>query len=259
MMGHRTSGWGRGVGWLSELLLESPVPPSSWMPNDTERRAQARLVIERMGEPQRSAHLSLKPHYLRDTGWAYPFNSATRVVSADEIEDDLAESLRRLNPPVIQGWAAGLAGLTVLAQVLAIPAATGTAPDAPMGLAVLLLAPIAWLALVLLGGLLETEIVLGRDRVTLRSWTQAWLRRPGRALGDPATLRARIGLGRIRFSGPATSASVSLRLWPPSARRTMADDLRAWGLGATQGRRRRRRHHGGRRPEWPPPASATER
>ena len=257
------------MGWLSELLLESPVPPSSWMPNDTERRAQARLVIERMGKPERTTHPSLKPHYLRDTGWAYPFNSATRVVSADEIEDDLAESLRRLNPPVIQGWAAGLAGLTVLAQVLAIPAATGTAPDAPMGLAMLLLAPFAWLALVLLAGLLETEIVLGRDRVALRSWTQAWLRRPGRALGDPATLRARIGPGRIRFSGPATSAGVSLRLWPTSAQRTLADDLRAWGVGGTQGRRRRR-HHGGRRPEWPPrartggaasdaPASTSER
>lgn len=61
-----------------------------------------------------------------------------------------------------------------------------------------------------------------------RRGTDVWLHRPGRALGDLASLSAETSPNHLNLSGPTGALSISTRLWPPMARESLPEDLKSW-------------------------------
>lgn len=102
-----------------------------------------------------------------------------------------------------------------------------------------------WAALEILIGWQEHELELCQHGVAVWTWTDVWFRRPGRVLDDPALLEAAVTSDELRLTGPTGGVAVDLRIWPPSAREALHDELEAWGV--TFGHRHGAHHHAGRR------------
>ncbi len=233
------------VGWLNDLLLESPLPPGLWLPAPGRRRAQAHPLLERLRSGQPGPP-SLPGYRTHDRHPLYPIELTSRYVPAAEVEADFADSLTHLNPPVIQGWAAILGAIALVMAILSLPG--GIQPSTALTIIGLIVPPTLWVATVAAASRMQKTIELDTaGTVRVRRWTDAWLLRPGVVLGEAATLRMALGGHTLTLTskGGAT-ARIDLRPWPGSARATLADDLRGWGVGAQPMIRRRRRHHGGR-------------
>ena len=220
------------MGWISSLLLESPVPPPSWLPAGSELRAQARSIVHRVFE-RRAMHRAWHPgHYLHDLGSAYPFFGSVRFVSGDEVEAELEAELTHLNPPVFQGW--GLVFVVgIVVAFLYVLRDVGNAAHGeslPGALAALVGCLGLWLAIEIVAGRQEREVELCQHGVAVRRWTDVWLRRPGLVLDDPALLEAKQTGNELQLVGPSASVAISLGFWPPSAREALHDELEAWGV-----------------------------
>lgn len=169
---------------------------------------------------------------MHDLGSAYPLAGASRVVTADEIGDAVETSLLHLNPPVYQGWAFGFAIATLAAFLVAL---AGAAPGAdlkvlPLGVLAVATSIAVWILVEILVGSRTTELEVCEHGVALRRWLDVWLDRPGRIIDEPTQLSATFGSDRVVLTGSFGEADVSLRLWPPSARFALPDDLEAWGV-----------------------------
>jgi hypothetical protein len=235
------------MGWVSSLLLESPVPPPLWLPAGNARRAQARSIVRRVFE-QRARHQAWHPgHYLHDLGSAYPFFGGGRFVSGDEIETELESELTHLNPPVFQGW--GLVFVVaisfLLLFVLRDAAYASDGEQLPIAIGGLLACLVVWAGFEVLVGRLERELELCEHGVAVRRWTDVWFHRPGSVLDDPGVLEATVTGDELTLVGPSGSVAVSLRIWPPSARDGLHDELEAWGI--VFGHRHEQHHHVRRR------------
>jgi hypothetical protein len=248
--------------WIRDLLLESPVPPSSWMPSRAERLADARDTLRRRFGQQRFTS-TRAAHRLRDFSSAHPFASGTRYVSGQAVEADLEADITSVNPPVIQGWAYLLLPFVAAGMVVGIGLAGR--PD-QLGPAILGLlgAPAAWLLVLVAWGSGQRAIELGEDGVRVPRWTDIWLRRPRSSLGGPETLRATLDGGRtLVIDGPDGDVRLSIRTWSATARADMHDELPIWGIdcrfgehqrahGKHPGRRRRGRRSTASRRTGPP-------
>jgi hypothetical protein len=235
------------MSWVSWLLLESPVPPPRWLPAGNDRRARARAIVHRIYE-RRTGHQAWHPgHLLHDLGSAYPMFGAGHYVSGDDIDSELEVELSHINPPVFQGWVLiFIAAISVLALFIlrdaGFPELRSSLPDVLRQFAACL---VAWLGVELLVGQLEQELELCQHGVAVRRWTDVWFHRPGRILDDPAVLEASLTGDQLKLAGPQGSVAISLRLWPPSAREAIHDELEAWGVEF--GHRHDEHHHARRR------------
>jgi hypothetical protein len=227
--------------WLRDLLLESPIPPSRWMPSRTERLADARLTLRRRFGAARSGP-ARPSHRLRDLGSAYPLASGTRFVSGESIEADLEADITSVNPPILQGWAYLL--FVVAAAVALLGMGTlKQGGDIPLVVLELIGAPIGWLLALVAWGFGQRTIELGADGVHVRRWTDVWSRRTGRRLGPPDALRASlVDDGSVVLDGTAGPIRVGTRTWGSTARADLVDELPTWGVDCDFGR-----HHGHRR------------
>lgn len=234
------------MSFLRSLLLESPVPPPNWLPSPTARRPRARVVVQGMLARHQRHVPWHHGHRLHDLGSAHPLFASSRVVSADEIGEAVETSLLHLNAPVYQGWALAFALIAFGAFVVAL---AGAAPGAdrqttPLALLALLGTIVAWIVLEIAIGGRTTELEVCEHGVAVRRWLDVWAGRPGQVIGAPTQLRASFGTDRVVLSGGSRTLYVSLRLWPPSARSTLPDDLEAWGVNVDRpyGPHHRRHH-----------------
>jgi hypothetical protein len=232
----------RVLRFIEDLLLESPVPPSNWMPSRAERLADARDTLRRrFGEKHEQAQRPA--HRLRDLGSAHPLYSGTRIVSGERIEADLEADVTTANPPILQGWAVILlvvVGGSMLAGLVALRRSGWE-----VALALFVGVPCAWVLLVVLSACGQRVIELGVDGVRIRRWTDVWLGRPGRGLGSPEELHATLPHPyHLVIAGKAGSVRLGLRTWPPSARADAIDELPIWGIECDFGHHR---HHHSRR------------
>lgn len=218
--------------WLDDLALESVVPPSNWLPSRAQQLADARLTLRR-----RFGLMKEKParasHHLRDFGGAHPFFGGSRIVSGDEIEEDLEAAIPTVNPPIAQGWMVALGAVAFIVALIGISGlwAGGTSREGSTAGLVTLVAVIGWLGLVMLVAWLQHVIELELDGVRIRRWTDGWLRRPGIRLGQPEMVRATLTSPlRLRLESDLGAASVSLRLWPHSARQELVEEMPIWGV-----------------------------
>jgi hypothetical protein len=229
--------------WLRDLLFESPIPPSSWMPSRAERLADARITLRRRfgkagGTPAPPAHR------LRDLGSAHPLASGTRYISGESIEADLEEDITTINPPIVQGWAY-LAFVLASAMLLVGMASLRTGEPLPVAIVKLAAGPVLWVLVVAAWGFSQRSIVLTDGGVHVRRWTDTWLGREGIRIGDPALLRARLAAGpAVVIEGSRPPCRVSMLAWGSSASDDVVDELPAWGIDCDFGRHRgHRRHH----------------
>lgn len=216
------------MGWVTELLLESPVPPSNYLPDRRSRLGIARASL-RGGAPVRNLVGSSR---LRDLGSAHPFFSGSRVVSPEVVADEIEADIRSINRPVMQGW---MVGVLVPAVGLAFPGvrqlSTAADPvDVVAAIFLIALPFIATMAVITFASARILGLDLRGDRVFVRSWLGATLGRPGRDLGPAGSLRAGVDGSVLVISGPTGGAILSLRAWPPSARREIVDELPLWGV-----------------------------
>jgi hypothetical protein len=85
-----------------------------------------------------------------------------------------------------------------------------------------------WLALVLFVAWRQRGIELDVDGVHVRRWTDRWFRRPVLRLGPPDLVRATLTSPlRLALEGDGGKVSVSLRLWPHSARQELVESCRS--------------------------------
>ena len=232
------------MGWVASLLLESPLPPPRWLLSGNERRAQAGIVVRRLFE-RRARHTPWhEGHYLHDLGRAYPLFGAGRVVPAAEVEEALGDELGHLNPPLVQGWASGLAFLALLVMILAMRGLAEPENTRAFwtGAAMFVGAPALWLASQLVMGIVQREIELCQHGVAVRRWSDVWLHRPGRVLDEPDALCGTLTAHGVRLVGATGSAVVATRLWPPSAREALQDELESWGIRFGNERAQHRQH-----------------
>jgi hypothetical protein len=218
--------------WLDDLALESIAPPSNWLPSRAQQLADARLTLRRrFGQmKERPARSS---RHLRDFGAAHPFFGGSRIVSGDEIEDELEAAITTVNPPIAQGWMVGLGAVAFIVALIGVKGWSlgGTSREGLTAGAVALAAIGGWLGLVVLVAWLQREIELDLDGVRVRRWTDRWLRRPGVRLGQPEQVRATLTTPlRLSLQSDLRSASLSLRLWPHSARQELVEELPIWGV-----------------------------
>ena len=232
--------------WLQDLLLESPVPPSNWLPSRAQRLADARITLRRRfglagGTSGR------RPHYLRDMGSAYPLFGASRSVSGERVEAELESDITTVNPPIMQGWCVGLTIIALWFVLVGLASinAPGTGSTGPLYIG---WAIATWAAVVGVVGWLQRVIELDDDGVHVRRWTDVWLRRTGLVLGPPSSLVARLATpSSLVIDGPTGACRLSLWLWPNSARSDLVDELPLWGVDCTFDRHRRRPTRGRRR------------
>jgi hypothetical protein len=218
--------------WLDDLALESIAPPANWLPSRAEQLADARLTLRRrFGQmKERPARSS---HHLRDFGGAHPFFGGSRIVSGEEIESDLEEALTTVNPPIAQGWMVGLGAVAFIVALIGFNGwwIRGSSPEALKYGASALLAFGGWLGLVMFVAWRQRGIELDLDGVRVRRWTDRWFRRPGFRLGPPDRVRATLASPlRLTLESDLGVVSVSLRLWPHSARQELVEELPIWGV-----------------------------
>jgi len=236
--------------WLDDLALESIAPPANWLPSRSEQLADARLTLRRRFGLMKETP-ARPSHHLRDFGGAHPFFGGSRIVSGDEIEADLETEITMVNPPIAQGWMVGLGAVAFIVALIGVNAwwIEGTSREGQRAGASALLVVGGWLALVLFVAWRQRGIELDVDGVHVRRWTDRWFRRPGFRLGPPDLVRATLTSPlRLTLEGDGGVVSVSLRLWPHSARQELAEELPIWGVDCEfahhrhrSGSRRRRR------------------
>jgi hypothetical protein len=241
------------MGWLRELLLDSPVPPSNYLPDRRSRLADARSILRRRFGLEASRPPSQR---IRDVGSAHPFATGTRVVSGAEIQAELEADLTTVNPPMMPGWLVALMAIALGAFVFGLRIVF--APDAPSevgaGLWLIALAFVVPVAAALVAGAHLRMIELDETGVSVRRWDDVWLGRPGRLLGPAAGLTARLRAHtHLILDGPVSGpVDISLRAWPPEALAEITEELPTWGIDcdfaphhrhphARRQRRRRRR------------------
>ncbi len=236
--------------WLEDLALESIAPPDNWLPSRAQQLADAHLTIRR-----RFGLMSETParpsHHLRDLGAAHPLISASRIVSGDEIEADLEAEITSVNPPIAQGWMVGLGAVVFIVALIEVDRlwVGGTSREGLTAGVVALLAVAGWLGLVMFVAWLQHGIELDLDGVRVRRWTDGWLGRPGLRLGPPDLVRATLTSPlRLKLEGDLGSGSVSLRLWPHSARQELVEELPIWGVDCEFAHHRHRPNRRRRRP-----------
>lgn len=214
------------MGWLAELLLESPVPPPRWLPDRNSRRARARDIVRRILAGQGRHPAWHAGHTMVDLTVMGGYGSA-RTVSGQEIQDAVENQLTHLNPPIVQGWSMAAAVGVCVATLFILRGAFLAQRSADLGFGFELLAAImgAWLLVSPAIGWNERELELCDHGVAVRRWTDIWFHRPGRILGLPTTLVAVVHPNALILSGPDSLAAVSLRLWPASARMAIHDEL----------------------------------
>ena len=169
------------AGWLTDLLLESPVPPSNWLPSRAQRLADARSTLRRrFGRERETA--GRRTYYLNDLNRVHSGFGSSRAVNGARIEADLESDITSINPPVMQGWvllvtlAAAWFALVGMAE-LGAPNADGTGwmtLGKSVGGWALVVGAVAWL---------QRMIELDDDGVHVRRWADVWLRRRGQLLG----------------------------------------------------------------------------
>lgn len=220
------------MGWLVDLLLESPVPPAIWLPNANERRSRARMVVDAIVRGRRAHRGRHRGRYLNDLRGGYHAVSSPRFVTGEEIDAAVDSALTHLNPPVLQGWLLLLCLVPLGLVLLALRAATMEDVTAfPAALVAVLLA-VGGLALaILLVGWYQREVEVCDHGIVIRRWTDVWTDRHGTVIGMPGEIHARVHPMLLELDGPGLAdLRIDLSLWPPSARRTLAEDLRALGL-----------------------------
>jgi hypothetical protein len=235
--------------WLDDLALESVAPPPVWLPNRAARLADAGVVLARRFG--RAGGASSRPsHYVRDTApGLYGFGG--RSITGAEVEADLEAVLTTINPPIAQGWivasgaAAWFLAVRQLPELMATPAASIVPAIVRTGAPIIL-----WLLAVAFVAGRQVTIELTDEGVRTRTWLERWLGGPGRRLGDPSGIRARLTSRlHLELATPVGLDEVSLALWPHTARQDLADDLPLWGVDCAFGHhrhrpeRRRHRHH----------------
>src|SRR5262249_14953921 len=133
-----------------------------------------------------------EPYRLDDLTSTHPFLSATRFVSGEDIEAELEAEVTEINPPIIQGWAYLLLPVVGFAMLYGLAYFGNPVDPNPLpGVLGLFGAPLAWFGVVGLWGSPVRGIFLDERGVWVRSWTSAWLRRPGMPLGRPADVSAK--------------------------------------------------------------------
>jgi hypothetical protein len=240
---------------FDDWLLESPIPPPNWLPSRSQQLASAPETLRRRfgidpEAPYEPEDGQKDPVRLDDLTSTHPFLSASRDVSGEDIEAELEAEVTEINPPIIQGWAYLLLPFVGLAMLYGL-AYFGNPVDRNPLPAVLGLfgAPIAWFAVVALWGSTVRGIFLDERGVWVRTWTAAWLRRPGISLGRPAEVSAKFNDPMdLLIVGTESGAVVDLRPWPPSARADLVEELSLWGVatqfhGHVHNHRRRRRRN----------------
>jgi hypothetical protein len=220
------------MSWLEGILLESPVPRSNWLPSRAQRLAGGRIALRRrFGKAGGTA----SSYRLRHLGREYPLVGGSRIVTGDEIDRELERDITTINPPVIQGWAAGL--LVIAAVATAVGLASFLRADTlPIGLTGLLGPLVLWAVVLIVAGFGQSSIELLEDGVHLRRWTDVWLRRRGRRVGSPEQVHATLASPtRLVMTGTETLV-VGMRAWPPSARADLVDELPLWGVACDFGK-----------------------
>jgi hypothetical protein len=232
---------------LRDLLLESPIPSSIWMPTRSQQLADAGLTLRRrFGQ----ARVSRRAHRIRDIAPSHLPGMGVRSISGETIEAELEEDITAINPPTIQGWAwlllvpVGLVMLLGLGRIAAFDWATG--------LLLLAAGPAAWALLVFVWGVAQHEVALNESGIALRRWSDQRLGRPGVALGYPGEVRAIVAERDVTLRGPRGASVLHLWLWPPSAIADLHDKLPAWGVDSDDfsdpdHHHRHQRHHHRRR------------
>jgi hypothetical protein len=190
-------------------------------------------------------------HHLRDFGGAHPFFGGSRIVSGDEIEADLETEITTVNPPIAQGWMVGLGAVAFIVALIGVNAwwIGGSSAEGVKAGVSALLAMGGWLGLVLFVAWRQRGIELDLDGVRVRRWTDRWFRRSGVRLGPADLVRAALTSPlRLTLESDRGVVSVSLGLWPHSARQELAEELPIWGVDCEfahhrhrPGSRRRRR------------------
>jgi hypothetical protein len=156
-----------------------------------------------------------------------------------------------VNPPIAQGWMVGLGAVAFIVALIGVNAwwIGGTSSGGVRAGASALLVVGGWLGLVLFVAWRQRGIELDVDGVHVRRWTDRWFRRRGLRLGPPDLVRATLTSPlRLTLESDGSAVSVSLRLWPHSARQELAEELPIWGVDCEfahhrhrSGSRRRRR------------------
>lgn len=235
--------------WLDDLALESVAPPPVWLPNRAARLADAASVLARRFG--RAGGASNRPsHHVRDTAPGL-YGFGTRSITGAEVEADLEAVLTTINPPIAQGWIVASGALAVIVSIEQLPEVLRTPAPSILPALIRFGTPIVlWLLAVLLVAGRQRTIELNEGGVSMRSWLDRWLRQPGRRLGRPEAIRAALTSPlHLELETPEGLDSISLALWPHTARQDLADDLPLWGVDCEFGRhrhrpeRRRHRHH----------------
>jgi hypothetical protein len=228
--GRRSAQVDRGVSWLRDILLESPMPPANYLPDRRSRLSIGSAVL-------RGRQTNLEPRQMHDLGPAYPLLGAGRVVSGERIVEELEADLRTVNPPIVQGWM--VIGLVLAAAVSVFGASLGGDRS--------LAAPLAGLSILVLGALVVVvatamkTVELRGDHVVVRSWLGVRLGRKPLDLGPAAHMRAQIDGSTLLLEGPAGQVRISIRGWPGTAQRDVIEELPIWGVTAPWSRRPSRR------------------
>lgn len=208
------------MGWVRDLLLESPVPPGNYLPDRQARLSMGRAIL-RGGRPY------VPSGRLRDLGSAHPLLAGSRVVGADSIAAELEADLRALNPPITQGW---MLGWLTVATIIAFLVARSGGGQLLSGLAVFLVLGLVLGGSVVLWSRRMQTIELHGDNVVVRSWLAARLGRPGYDIGPAEALRADLDGTVLRIEAGDGPVLVATGAWPTTARDDIADKLPIWGL-----------------------------
>jgi hypothetical protein len=238
-----------GAHWLADLLFESVAPPPVWLGSRAERLADARMTLRRRFGLQRETSVRAS-HRLRDFGSAHPLFTGTRIVPGDEIEAELEQDVTTVNPPVAQGWIVATGAVLLIVELFALKrlVTEDQGPTSVGTFAMLFGAPLLWLAAIAVVGWFEHIIELTEDGVVVRSWTSRWLRRPGRHLGPPDAVTARLERPlELVLSSPMASVEISTWLWGQTARQDLVDELPIWGIDCAFDAHRHRHDRPGRR------------
>jgi len=234
---------------LRDLLLESPIPSSNWMPTRSQRLAEAPQVIRRrFGSGSGFRRPSAR---LRDIAPTHLPIGGARYVSGDLIEAEVQAEITAIDAPVVQGWAWLLLLPVFVVMVIGLGLLERDAPE--RGVALVVVGPLAWGAIVWAWGVSQWEVSLTEGGVAVCHWSDVRRGHRGRRIGPPEVVTAQMIGHTLVLAGPDGRAAIHLGLWPPSAIADLHDKLPVWGVGgpgfAEPGHHHRheRRHHRRRR------------